>query len=146
MKREPHEDRKDKLGREQRELTCLQACFLLAGLTPATFHAIPNGYTKDDTPWYEVETMKGTIIFGWRRSVIIVDWSKTGLKIDPTIWGKDPVVPTREEIFIHAYGYGKAIEYLSYLQNRWPHLEYQEDWLKRELADGRDHKQSTVSY
>lgn len=142
MTQEPHQERQDKLIRAQGELQKFQAVFLLAGLTPATFKPIPNGYCSqkccEHLPWYEVETMKGTIIIGWRKRVINIDWSKTGNKIAPEKWGKDKVVPTREETFIHAWGYSAAVEYLNVLASIWPHVEYREDWLKREAAARRE--------
>jgi len=138
-----NEERKKKLEQAQNELQAFQAVFLLAYMRPATFRTIPNGYCSKECcthlPWYEVETMRGTIIIGWRKSVIMIDWSKTGNVIDPKKWGDDTVYPTRDQTFIHAHGYAKAVEYLGVLSMIWPHVDFREDWLKREAEAGRVH-------
>ncbi len=84
---------------------------------------LPNGYCGDhegpdqcdiclERPWWDVEFVKvGVVRIGWRKRVIVLDWSKTGHTIDPDLITN--VDLTKSETDIHAYGYASALEYLS---------------------------------
>ncbi len=129
--KELHEERQGRLERAQKERHQLELCFELAGLTPAVFTPIPNGYCSQPCcahlPWFRVETMKGVITIGWRKRVINIDWSETGNTIEPEKWQEDV---TKDKTSIHAWGYGKAIQYLEVLRMVFPHSEYR----KKEAA------------
>jgi hypothetical protein len=83
-----------------------------AGLGSAvlTMTAIPNQYCRCDlcTPWFEVSTTYGVIVIGWRKRVINIDWSATGI-VAPV---PDDEV-TCGEGWTHAWGEDKATEYLT---------------------------------
>lgn len=77
---------------------------------------IPNGYfdswhTKH-LPWFVVTTIKGRIKIGWRKRVINIDWEDSTIKTK----AKD-LFPnedtTKEDRYIHAWGYDKAAEYIN---------------------------------
>lgn len=91
----------------------VRAIFLLAGISIVSLTKIPNQYWGDDTmneksPWWNVETEYGIITIGWRKHVINIDWEKTNHILDVT---KDNV--TKNGYLVHAWGYNKAVEYLS---------------------------------
>lgn len=70
---------------------------------------IRNEYWSDADalPWYSVKTSIGTIKVGWRKRVIVLDWSDTNAKPD---FSADNV--TQGDSYVHAYGYDKLTEYL----------------------------------
>lgn len=87
---------------------------------PLNLKRLPNGYCGDgphnectickDRPWWEIDFVNvGPIVIGWRKRVIVIDWSKTGSSLVGGITSDDT---TRDDTMIHAWGYGKAIEYL----------------------------------
>lgn len=83
-------------------------------LVKAGFHSpmleLPNGYDGDERhPWFQVQTLIGPIIIGWRKRVIHIDWSKTG-KDFSSLFTKEDV--TQWPGGIHAWGKEKATEYL----------------------------------
>lgn len=65
-------------------------------------------------PW-RIITFKnvGPITIGWRKRVINIDWSATGWSIDKESITSDDVTYGRDGDYIHAWGYGKAVNYLS---------------------------------
>lgn len=78
---------------------------------------IPNGYDHswytEMSPWFKVTTSKGIITLGWRRRVISISWAPTvGKKADDEFPGENV---TRIDNEIHAYGYGKAKQYIDHL-------------------------------
>lgn len=95
----------------------LKAIFLLAGIELLSFHQLPNNYCGDNCcphrPWGLAETKYGLIKIGWRKRVISIEWPK-----EANINGKD-ILPKGEEWItswesgIHAYGWAKAVEYLT---------------------------------
>jgi len=103
----------------KRMMECLKAIFLLAGIEIKSFHQLPNGYCGDlccpHRPWMLAETKYGLIRIGWRKSVISIEWPNSVV----TISGK-AVKPKADEWVtdlgdggVHAWGYAKAVEYLS---------------------------------
>ena len=60
--------------------------------------------------WWLIKTPRGLIYMGWRKRVISIDWTDTGIR---KIVTKDEV--TKDGCYVHAYGVEKAIEYLKQL-------------------------------
>lgn len=80
---------------------------------------IPNEYCNDyccvNRPWLKVTTHKGVIKIGWRKRVIVIDWSESDIvHISGTSLFKDENVTSWDK-GIHAWGYEKAKEYLKRL-------------------------------
>jgi len=82
---------------------------------PVFVEEIPNGYCSSwccrHLPWFIVTTRVGRFKIGWRKRVILIDWSDcpgTGLSID--LFANEDV--TKGERMIHAWSYGKAREYI----------------------------------
>lgn len=57
-----------------------------------------------------MKTPKGLIQIGWRKRVISIDWSDTGIRRVVT---EDDV--TKDDTMVHAYSYAKALAYLTAL-------------------------------
>lgn len=98
----------------QKETVDLLACFPVQ----TTHEKIPNGYSSGyynaNRPWLKVATYKGTIIIGWRRRVISIDWSNSNIKEAANdLFPAEDV--TKDNRLIHAWGYDKAKEYLAKL-------------------------------
>jgi hypothetical protein len=78
------------------------------------FYMIPNEYYPGDPdyfgPWFMVETPQGRLKIGWRKRVINIDWSGTGLNPSPETFASEDV--TKGMSYIHAWGTDKAVEYL----------------------------------
>lgn len=76
---------------------------------------IPNGYCSlaccEHRPWFIVTTKIGRIKIGWRKRVINIDWSETLAPKTATLFPSENV--TKGEKSIHAWGYGKAREYIA---------------------------------
>ena len=76
---------------------------------------IPNGYCSQpccvNLPWFVVTTSIGHVKLGWRKHVIEINWEKTlqKKKADELFPGEDV---TKDNYYIHAWGYDKAKEYL----------------------------------
>jgi hypothetical protein len=82
----------------------------LAGLEVSAIKALRNSYNPVSHPeksWWFVKTKRGWIEIGWRKRVISIDWSDTDIR---QIITDDDVTKNTE--FVHAWGPGKAIEYL----------------------------------
>lgn len=86
----------------------------LSGIQYRSIYETPNQYWggKNDItgPWWLVVTQHGIIRIGWRKRVVEIDWSDTGRSVEVT---KDNV--TKEPMLVHAWGYPKAVEYLTAL-------------------------------
>ncbi len=97
-----------------RELPFETLCgiFAIAGIEILGTRKLPNGYNGpgDYHPWWFVKTAKGWIEIGWRKRVIAIDWSDTGLLATVT---QDEV--TKGDLYVHAYSEAKAAEYLKVL-------------------------------
>jgi hypothetical protein len=112
----------------------VKAIFLLANVEYKALIQTENEYwpkayveeIKSD-PWWLVATDFGIVKIGWRKRVINIDWSDTKMRLRSTFsyddfefWERgltqDDV--TKWETGIHAYGYGKAIDYLRELEVR----------------------------
>ena len=91
--------------------------FTLAGIPVIKMWERPNQYWPDAyveerkrSPWWLVKTSRGMVEIGWRKNVISIDWSDTGIE---KILTEDDV--TKGKTYQHAYSYAKAIEYLTVL-------------------------------
>jgi hypothetical protein len=95
----------------------LKAIFLLSMIEVKSFHRLPNGYTGDancpTSPWLLAETKYGLIKIGWRKRVINIEWPVDANVSGKKVLGKDEDWITSFSNGVHAYGYPKAIEYLS---------------------------------
>lgn len=91
----------------------LTECFEL----PIYVERVSNEYNPTHSiinPWLIVTTKKGRIKIGWRKRVINIDWSDSAIHdIAPDLFPKEDV--TKYDKVIHAWGYGKAKEYISTL-------------------------------
>jgi hypothetical protein len=80
-----------------------------------SMRAIPNEYYTSDPawfgPWFIVETDKGPLRIGSRKSVINIDWSQTKYNHNGDYLFSEENV-TKDDAMIHAHGKDKAIEYL----------------------------------
>jgi len=92
-----------------------KAIFLLAGIKAAKCHKIENQYwppayveSINNSPWWLVETTEGLVQIGWRKRVISIDWTSCVYRGEVT---EDEV--TKDKSSVHAYGYAKAVEYLT---------------------------------
>lgn len=104
---------KDAQERAESERRQLLACF---GAVPIFTESIPNGYCDrsccEHLPWFKVATPVGYIRVGWRKRVIVIDWSDAPLvsaKAEELFPDEDV---TKEGRLIHAWSYEKAREYL----------------------------------
>lgn len=97
-----------------------RAIFLLAGFEIQRMHKLENKYWPEAyaeerkcSPWWLVETTRGVIEIGWRKRVISIDWQSTGIEAKVLGEGEDWI--THGPHMVHAYGYAKAVEYMTKL-------------------------------
>lgn len=90
--------------------------FKAAGFINFSMSKIPNEYCKCEkcSPWWNVNTIYGTLKIGWRKHVINIDWSglippfnRPGIS---KLFKEEDV--TMGATFIHADGREEAVEYL----------------------------------
>lgn len=120
------------------------ALFTLAGLPVEGHWQLPNEYWPDagghydelrkKSPWWLVKTPYGLIKLGWRKRVINIDWKDTKHKAAHHVYKTREEVQlapgevsyhvrkgvtsdnvTKDEHFVHAWSYAKAVEYLTTL-------------------------------
>ena len=78
---------------------------------------IPNEYwNRPSEPWLLVTTQFGHFKVGWRKRVIVIDWSKTILEATAERIFPDEKV-TMEGKMIHAWGYDAMKKYLIQIRN-----------------------------
>lgn len=91
----------------------IRAVFLLADIEVIKLEEIDNEYCSPtccpENNWWLVTTDIGIIKVGWRKRVINLDWSlvpdaPTGYEFQDEV--------TKWATGIHAYGYGKLVQYL----------------------------------
>lgn len=89
-----------------------------AGIDCSWCEIIPHGYSDDayywSTPWITAYTSIGPLTIGWRKRVIVLDWSKSLFTQLADELFPDENVTKREQI-IHCWGYEKLDEYLGVL-------------------------------
>jgi hypothetical protein len=92
--------------------------FERAGLTPIYVREIDNKYCGPKCcphrVWLLVTTPMGVIEIGWRKRVMVIDWSKSDLTAEADALFKDEDT-TKDERMIHAWSYDKATQYLKKL-------------------------------
>lgn len=98
------------------EKISLLACF------PETIYVkeITNEYMGGKLdPWYLVTTKKGVIKIGWRKRVIVVDWTNSDIIDKPEdLFPNEDVTKSSgydKHKLIHAWSYEKAKEYIDKL-------------------------------
>lgn len=103
-----------------KHLEQLSELFVKAGFDPIHVELIGNEYCSQSCcyhiPWVMVTTQKGRIKLGWRKRVINIDWSESDIDLDGNKIFKDEKVTTSEK-YVHAWGYEKAVEYLTKLNS-----------------------------
>ena len=96
-----------------------RSLFEMAGLKLSGLYELPNRYwpntaeyaeIRRESPWWLALTVHGPMVIGWRKRVIMIDWSDTPLRYIVT---KDDV--TKSETMVHAYFYASALAYLTNL-------------------------------
>ena len=93
--------------------------FQKAGFRFPVFEHLPNQYCPCEhcAPWFRVRTELGTILIGWRKRVINIDWSglpQNGKDILGLFEGEDV---TKSSTLIHAWGWEKAVDYLTRIRS-----------------------------
>ena len=88
--------------------------FQKAGFQYLVLEHLPNQYCPSErcAPWFKVKTELGTVLIGWRKRVINIDWSElnsNGKNISSLFEGEDV---TKSPTSIHAWGWDKATDYL----------------------------------
>jgi hypothetical protein len=111
--------RRDSAARQRTEF---EALFENAGFPRVNLVTIPNEYHGGGNgrpvpyyaaPWYLAQVGNGPVFkIGWRKSVINIDWSASGLRLGSLFASEDV---TKDSGHIHAHGYEKAAEYLGKL-------------------------------
>lgn len=113
----PRHQECDRLRIIEREREEILRVVTESGIPFAEMYMIPNQYHPDPDvygPWFMVSTPVGRIKIGWRKRVINIDWSDTGL----TATGGDVVDKpevTHGPTYVHAWGNEKAVEALQKL-------------------------------
>jgi hypothetical protein len=76
---------------------------------------VPNQYDpRRGTPWLRVTTVIGHITVGWRKRVIVVDWTGTTTSLQAKdLFAEEST--TMDGQTIHAWGYPKAAVYVNKL-------------------------------
>ena len=97
--------------------------FEFAGLAPIHVREIDNGYCGPQCcphrVWLVVTTRVGPITVGWRKSVIVVDWTRSDvLATAYDLFRFEDVTKGHRDI--HAHGYDKMAEYLTRIAGEWP--------------------------
>ena len=132
------------------------ALFLTAGLPVERLWELPNGYWPDGekyddirTPWWLCRTSIGLIRVGWRKKVLDIDWTDTGIE---SIVTTDKV--TKNTLMVHAWTMDKAVAYLIELRRQAgtrtididPDAPYPEYGLPEDLVDSAVRHICTVLY
>ena len=83
---------------------------------------IPNEYCPTDTTWLLVTTRIGRIKIGWRKRVMLIDWSGSLNKTEANALFPEEDV-TKYDRCIHAWDDEKAIAYLEKIINYEPKIK-----------------------
>lgn len=117
MIREYYRLNKAAQAQAQEEKEKLFACFPLA---PVLFEPIPNRYCSlaccEHLPWFKATGNRGIITIGWRKRVIVIDWSESLVQIPAEQLFPDYKV-TKYDRLIHAWSYEQAQEFLAKIYN-----------------------------
>lgn len=94
--------------------------FSVSGFKVFDFREIENGYwpssshydeVRKASPWWSVETSFGTVVIGWRKRVIAIDWVELPYRGSVTSHGV-----TQDSDMVHAYSLVDACTYLTQLR------------------------------
>lgn len=103
----------NRLFTERRARKSFMDIYEQAGFDQRTlvFESVPNEYCSCEqcAPWFDVVTSFGTMKIGYRKRVILMDWSNTGWDI-AELFNKEQV--TKGPGYIHAWGSDQATEFL----------------------------------
>lgn len=105
----------------EEEIKKFKECFEKAGYTDFEMFPIPNEYCHDIenctlcANWFKVNTKWGNIKIGWRKRVILIDWSECKKKPNGHKLFDDENV-TVDDTYVHAWGWEKCVEYLEKLR------------------------------
>lgn len=107
----------DHIARRNTARSIMENVFKSAGYHQIALNETPNQYWRDPEalPWFEVTTEHGFFVIGWRKRVISIEWGES-LTVPEDLFADQDVTKDRE--MIHAWGYDKAIEYLTAIRNR----------------------------
>ncbi|HRY60067.1 MAG TPA: hypothetical protein P5096_01670 [Patescibacteria group bacterium] len=100
---------------------CFREVFEEAGFGNIEMTVVRNEYCSCSycDPWFEISTELGIVKIGWRKRVINIDCSsiiKNGAKLNlEKLFTKEDV--TKDNDYIHAWGYEKATEYLRQIRD-----------------------------
>jgi hypothetical protein len=76
------------------------------------------------SPWYVVTTTIGHFKVGWRKRVLVLDWSRTTVKVTSTgLFSHEDT--TKGEHMIHCWSYTKATEYLTTIHSAHRHVHHE---------------------
>lgn len=98
----------------------VKALFETAGFKALDFREIENGYwpsashyddVRKANPWWSVETSFGTVVIGWRKRVIAIDWVDLPYRGSVTSHNV-----TQDSDMVHAYSLTDAGTYLTQLR------------------------------
>ena len=83
---------------------------------PVLVEEIPNGYCSEwcckHLPWFVITTRIGRFKIGWRKRVILLDWSQTvGAKTSDELFKAEDV--TKDTRMIHAWSLEDAAKYIA---------------------------------
>lgn len=101
----------------------VRALFELANIPVERLHRLENNYwpntpdyyeVRAKHPWWLVGTEFGVIEIGWRKRVININWGACDYR-DEQITPDDV---TKSHTNVHAWGYAKAVEYLTSLRRK----------------------------
>ena len=121
----------------------MKALFVLAGIEIKSFYKIANEYCPCEQckPWWLVKTPHGLIKIGWRKRVINIDWSDTPYRSgESKFWdGRAIETLTNDDVTkwgsgVHAWSYGKAVDYLGTLNLRLRQVAYRPENEQNEAA------------
>ncbi len=114
----------------------VEALFLLAGFDIKSLTELPDQYCgRPDASWWIVKTEHGDIEIGWRKRVISIEWSDTGL-VYPLrmVREEERAYPPNIHVMVknntkwatgcHAYGYGEALQVLEGIKRKIPTAIY----------------------
>jgi hypothetical protein len=99
-----------------------RALMLLTGFKVHKVHVLANKYwpvceeyadLRSRSPWFLLKTQYGLIQLGWRKRVLVIDWSDI-VHLDGTTITDDDT--TKTSTMIHAWSYYKAVQYLQSLR------------------------------
>jgi hypothetical protein len=93
------------------EAVAFRRLFLTAGYGEVAMTTVPNCYGSESYrgPWFEVEVPAGTIVIGWRKRVVNIDWSSTGRDLTHRF---HDVTNTKGQYHVHAWTDDEVVDYL----------------------------------